>query len=206
MKLPRPLWLGAVALALLATAALAVKPLARARLEHRLDQRIGPVASLSIGGSPLQLLRGRAEEIDVRFRSAQLGGGGKGLGGGVLERVDDLDLRADALEAKGVRMESAHVTKHQEAVRARATLPAQDVTFGSRTLAVTPESEGGELILRVGEKRRVRVFAEAGTLRVGLAGGGLLGGLSRPVPIDGLAVDSVGASDDGVVDLRGRIV
>lgn len=192
-------------LALLVAAPFAVRPLAEWRLEQRLSARFGDVRALSVEGSPLALVRGRADRVAVELGRAQLDGGAGG-GVGAFARVDRLDLRADAIDARGARFEQVHVTKDDDVLHAAGALPAQTLRFAGRMLDVTPEAEDGELILALDGGRRLRVFAQDGRLNVGLAGGGLLGGLAQPVPVDGLWVDGLQASADGRVELQATVL
>jgi hypothetical protein len=192
-------------LAMLVAVPLLVKPVAEWRLEQRLKDRFGAVRSLSIEGSPLALARGRAERLELELGTARLEGGA-GDGVGAFARVAHVELRADALEARGARFEGVQVTKDDDRLRAEGALPSQSLTLGDRTVQVTPETHDGELVLVLEGGRRLRVFAQDGQLNVGLGGGGLLAGLARPVPVDGLYIDSLQADEGGRVDLRATVL
>jgi len=189
-------------LALLAAGALALEPLAQARIENRLSDRIGPIASLSIAGSPLGLLQGRPDEVAVHFRSADLAGGASGDRD--LDRIARLDLRADALQTERLRFEAAHITKRDDAIHARLRVPPQEVSLGGASLPVTPQADDGELFLALGSSpgaTRLHVFSDGGRLRVGVDGTGPFGDVSRPVAsASGLAIDALRAEErDGEV-------
>lgn len=202
-KLPLGLAVGVLVLA--AAALFAIRPLAEWRLEQRLSKRVGTIRSLSISGSPIALLRGRADRVSVELGTAELQGGA-GAGMGEIGRIGELDLRADALDAKGARFDRVHITKRGDALRGVAEFPAQSITFAGNTLQVTPTAEDGELVLTLDGGRRLRVFAQDGNLNVGLAGDGLFGGLSQPVPVDGLWIDGLRAGENGRVDLQATVL
>ncbi|WP_210491357.1 hypothetical protein [Patulibacter sp. SYSU D01012] len=224
LRLPRPrrptrrralAYAGALLVLALLVVAVGLKPAATAVVRSRLANRVGPVASLRIDGSPLDLLRRSPDAVAVHFAEATIGGDdGEGVGAGdALRSVPRLDLRADALDTGQFRFDDVAATVEHGTLHATAAVGEQSLAIRGQELPVTPRAVDGHLQLEIALgpiSLPLAVEVQDGRPRVVVAGDGPLAGRELPMGagggLDGGGGGAVRLSRLGATERDGRVV
>jgi hypothetical protein len=183
---------------LLVASQLALPRLAESRLRHELAP-VGDVATVHVSAWPaLKLLIQRADSVDVRMRSATVGGGDLADRLAGTDRTHSLDARVDELRLGPLVLRDAALVKEGDALRGSASLTQADLQAALPIdLGLHPVASGdGALVMEahVGPVAvRARLSASDGALLI--APDGLLGGFASVRVFDDprVRVVSVGA-------------